>query len=30
VATLAEACGANAAAVSAVLRAAEAWEQGRP
>ncbi|HLH21753.1 MAG TPA: response regulator [Chloroflexota bacterium] len=29
VATLADACGADAAAVSAVVRAAEAWEQGR-
>ena len=29
VATLADACGANPASVSAVLRAAEAWEQGR-
>jgi DNA-binding response OmpR family regulator len=29
VATLADACGADAARVSAVLRAAEAWEQGR-
>jgi DNA-binding response OmpR family regulator len=30
VATLADACGADAAAVSAVVQAAEAWEQGRP